>query len=271
MKKLLVLTIVLAMAGAANAGLIGYYDFEGDAQDSSGQGNHGVFMGNATIVNDATRGLVMIGDGNGDKVKVANNLAIQTMTETLAVSAWIKTASDSQRFTYPGGNIYWRPVIASTYTWDEGWMFGQLHYRWKLHVKLGYGVSVPWGMFAGNTTVDDHTWHHVVAIWNGSNVNLYVDGALDTSATGTGKIDSTTNDLFIGGGPNQSRTIYGRLDDVGIWRNCILGSGGITEADVVQGLYDGTYTPLTAPTTVPEPITLSLLGIGALSLLRRRR
>lgn len=73
---------------------------------------------------------------------------------------------------------------------------------------------------ASNTVVLNN-WQHVVGVWNGSNLRIYVDGNL--IATTTGVTDSsfatTTNSLMIGN--NQAGTgaerFAGSIDDVRIW------------------------------------------------------
>ena len=78
---------VMLTAGAANASLVASYQFEGNANDSSGNGNNGTFMNGATTTIDAQRGQVLTLDGTNDYVDCGTGPAI---TGTGLEYAWVE-------------------------------------------------------------------------------------------------------------------------------------------------------------------------------------
>jgi hypothetical protein len=94
----------------------------------------------------------------------------------------------------------------------------------------------------GNKSVNDGQWHHVVGVYNGSEVSLYIDGMLDNSSPASGSIQ--TNDFAVNIGGNSERTgrdWNGLIDEV-----CII--AGAIDADAVNALYSGTNPMMVAQT-----------------------
>ena len=76
----------------------------------------------------------------------------------------------------------------------------------------------------GATTVTTNAWHHAAATFDGSTVNLYLDGNLDgTLAVGTGKLpqSNSTQHASIGSAQNSSGAaagfFSGVIDEARIW------------------------------------------------------
>lgn len=106
--------------------------------------------------------------------------------------------------------------------------------------------------------VSADTWYHLVAVQDGADISLYVDGVLQATAASTvdlGALNTAGNDVWsVGRGMYNSGhgdRVDGFIDDVRI------SDTALTSNQFLQA--------------VPEPSSAALLGIGGLTLLLRRK
>ena len=69
----------------------------------------------------------------------------------------------------------------------------------------------------GSTSLNDGVWHLIGATYDGTNIKLYVDDALEATTAHSGAIDHSTQDLFIGGDGASSNRLVGSMGFSGIW------------------------------------------------------
>jgi hypothetical protein len=236
--SLIVLVILLGcITGSTNASLVAQYQFEGNANDSSGNGYNGTFMGDAKTVTDAQRGQVLNLDGIDDYVDCGTGPAI-TGISPFTVAAWIKTSNTShsaivtQRDPSNNSGSYGFGLV------DQG--------RSQIYVyDGGYGF-----LFQSGTGVTDGTWHHVAAVrTNSTDGELFIDGNIVATSSGTA-ISLQQVLVVIGRGYTGSYFFNGLMDDVRIYDNAL------SQEEVRQ--------------LIPEPATMLLVGLGGI-LLRRKR
>ena len=86
----------------------------------------------------------------------------------------------------------------------------------KARVDIYYGAYYV-GLI-GNTVLSANTWHHVAGVYNGSQLQVYVDGALDNSLSTSVTITSTSMSLLIGESryPYNHSYFNGLIDEVRI-------------------------------------------------------
>ena len=77
----------------------------------------------------------------------------------------------------------------------------------------------------GKTVIEPEKWYHIVGLYNGSEMQLYVDGTLEAAVKQGGDVDQAGDLLF---GTFGGEKFIGRLDEV------IFFNRGITEAEVAE-------------------------------------
>ncbi len=105
---------------------------------------------------------------------------------------------------------------------------------------------------------DNQMWHHIAITYDASTgvTNAYLDGDSAGSVTQDGTLDPTSFLVIGGHRSGTGRNFHGMIDDVAVFDEVI-------STDYISHLAGGN--------PVPEPATLMLLGLGGLSLLRKRR
>jgi len=205
------------------AGLIAYYEFEGNANDSSGNGLHGTVMGGPTFALGKIGQAISL-DGVDDYVTVTGYKGIvadrtdpnNPIQRPFSVACWINTADAAGR----GGLVNW----GSSDTTGVGGQYQNFHvHEGRLRAEHGNG------RFRGATIVADGEWHHVaMTVSEGVNLwppgtQLYVDGQKDTQGADTvnaQNIWNITEDADVGIGVRAShidRFFNGLIDDARIY------------------------------------------------------
>jgi len=196
-------------AVAADPSLVGWWQFDGDILDASGNGRDGSLVGDAQLVDNGLFGGAVALDGSGDYVNIDGYKgigAVDGVQQPFTVANWFKTTGNAEMVTWgdnPGGQrLSWRI--------DGG----------SLRTEHGSGN------LRGNTAVNDGEWHHGALVVNeGANLRvpntlLYVDGVEDSTFSGS---DNTYNlgsrtDVSIGRrATSNDRFFNGLIDDVRIY------------------------------------------------------
>ncbi|MGA9116960.1 MAG: LamG-like jellyroll fold domain-containing protein [Bacteroidota bacterium] len=241
-------------------GVVAYYPFDGNANDESGFGRHGVVTG-ASLTSDrfGTGSRAYSFDGIDDYIE-APGAGLPGAERT--VSLWFYAADSTTRNTFLGygGSTCGHSWIECQNLRNEG--------RRKLFVVshcglkeiVGENAAVPWGM-----------WYHLAATTSPSGTRIYLNGALlDSNTVYFDDTHTTQGDLAFGIGVNHDGgapfddpnldPLKGRLDDVAIFNRALTG----LEIDSLFHL--GGWPPPTMPLLL-EPENGSI-GLGTNPLLR---
>jgi hypothetical protein len=219
-------------------GLVGWWPFNGNANDESGNGNNGTVNG-ATLTADrfGNAGKAYGFDGINDFIEVNNS---PTLSPTLiSISLWVNPAG-----------YYLNGVDDANYIVGKGPDFNQGHY--SLHYKtiskkarpsLGPGSS---GLYVNsNSDITVNNWRHILSTWDGNEMKIYIDGSLENSITNSGFVLGTNSDnLFFGSMAANSTWPYwlnGKIDDIAIYNRALtqqeitaLYQGGNTTANCLD-------------------------------------
>ena len=193
-------------------GLVGYWPFNGNANDESGNGNNGTVNG-ATLTADrfgVANSSYSFNGGSSNSISIPDNAAFNTTQGTW--SLWVKTTSVS------GGNGYGIMGKGSNTTSNIGIQEYQNHIGGKISWQSGAATAFGCGTYL----VNDGNWHSYIITWDGANINGYFDGVL--CGTGTYPGANLSNGLPIKIGRLDEaywQSYNGSVDDIGIWNRVL--------------------------------------------------
>jgi hypothetical protein len=227
--------VMLVGAGpaAANVLPIGTWSFNESngtvAHDTAFQPDNGTLQGGAAQTKGRFWNALSF-DGNASAVDIPDRPILDSPQVT--VSAWVNSASNPGNFKYvvaKGAS----GCLAGSYGLYTG-ANGGLEFYVASNDGLSFAISPDAG-----TGVWDGNWHSVVGTFNGSSVNLYVDGKQVGSGTpNTTPIDyglPTSKDLLIGNyGGCSGLDFSGKIDEVHVF-NRALGAQEIHLGYVASG------------------------------------
>ena len=219
------LTLLFATAAQAQVpsyvpsnGLVGYWPFNGNANDESGNGNNGTVNGPA-LTADRFGALNSAYYFSGSTIDIPHNpnLGIQQF-QGFTVSIWaLKESSIS--LTHLIGK---RPQSAQNYNWQIADSDG-----------LQFSATAAPDVFGAISTQPTNTqvWDHIVGIYDNGLWELYVNSQLVASATSSFFQVDIDTPLAIGNSGGWGGFL-GNLDDVAIWNRAL-------STDELLALYNG--------------------------------
>jgi len=253
-------------------GLVGWWGFNGNAQDASGNGNHGTVNG-ATLTTDR------FGNQNGAySFDGVDDYIFSTNVNGLPIGNSARTCSGFIFYQPLSGHTAWSALI--TYGLIHGapqgdGTFNHLFIGEDLYNKL-YFNGHNFGKIAENPIGLSNDWHHFALTYDGlnlSNIKLYIDGILIINPfvfnfNNISHLSTIFTDLIFGQGVANTYPYRGKLDDIGIW-NRALTQQEITDLYNAQsGVAIPTTTSClndTATVTIAHP-TLNGVANAALRL-----
>ncbi len=196
----------------------------GTRVDSSGNGNDfadnsgNVGQGTGIISNAATFGSLA-----NQNLKLASGLL---PSGAFSVSAWVNVNSLAAA----------NPIWGQTQTGTLKQSFGVLVTTGLVRLVL----NNPTVSLNSATALSAGGWHHVVATYDGTNANIYIDGVYD--ATGVKAYSGTPNGEVIGAFTLTGTSMNGSIDELGMWTRQLT-DGGVTVGNTAGGeiaqLYNG--------------------------------
>jgi hypothetical protein len=151
-----------------NKGLVAYYPFSGNAKDESGNGRHGTASGGSSLVADRfnTPTEAFMFDGQvGSGIQAQNTTDLNLASGGITLSVWARFSDPLYDSTLAAKHNYWT---------GNGYGIGVFNDR------FGWFVNDEPRLLSPNTHRDGQ-WHHAVGVWDGSQMRLFVDGALVAS------------------------------------------------------------------------------------------
>lgn len=226
-------------------GLVGEYLFNGNAEDTSGFDHHGKAEGTTLTANrfgESNRAYAF--SGQGDFIVLDPPPPISA--EALSISVWVKYGEDA---ALKG----WNNAIISQD--DHGRQIDKSRRVFQLSTK---GETFTWHRMLnspdaiGKQPIQRDVWYHVVAVFNGVNHRLFINGELQDERAGSLRPNSEEPIFFGKKNSNEQRFwFHGALDDVRIY-NRVLSEKEVLELYTEHGYTgDPGYVPL-LPRTIRQ-------------------
>ena len=214
-----VVVVVRDFSITQTGSLVLYLPFNGNAVDESGN-NHSVSVYQALPVSDRFNvpNSAFFFDGADDNMLVANAPDLNFQT-SISVNFWIKINSFFPREAYP----------LSHGNWENRWKISLTNQKIRWTIKTNSGITD----LDSETELTTDSLYNISALYNGSDVEIYINGELDALKTWQGSINQTTYAIVLGQSlpGNYNYGFRGVLDDVRIFNYAV-------SMDQIKSFYD---------------------------------
>ncbi len=250
-------------------GLVGWYPFNGNANDESGNGNNQI-ENNATLSADRfmNSDKAYFFNGIDDYISVGN-ISSYNFTSSFSIGCWINRQD-------PLNNIHTRIV-------DKGIQGTSGGYSIDVNPASKIRVNGFSGFQYSQSSIIENQWIHITYVLDvaSSTSFIYINGVLDATYNVPIPPVGTSSDFWIGGASptnNQpsSEWFHGTIDDIAIWNRALTqqeitnlynasscaNNLSISPANPSQST--GSNAALNASTSDPNPsfVWQSDLGLG---------
>lgn len=203
-------------------GILGWWPFNGNANDESGNGNNGTVNG-ATLIADRFGNANKAYSFNGLNNKITGNTnSAFELLHNRTMSVWVKstanTSADQGIFGYIGDN-----TPGPSCCGHDGYIIylgtnGKIK---SLEDNYNGGQGTWTSAYSNNSNyIADNQWHHVASIKRNDTTFLYIDNQLQQTFT-TAIPTFINSKIIIGETNNGNQFFSGTIDDIGIWNRAL--------------------------------------------------
>lgn len=226
----LFLFVSLSHSQSITDGLIGYWPLmDGTANDESINSNHGAISGAIQVADrfNVSNGALMF-DGTDDYIDCGSNTPLNDIWNQFSISVWIKVYSSptNQQSIMSKGNSSGKNNFNLSIETD-----GRIRFWFSNTAALTFSTS----------SVGDGEWHHVVAVWNGTQNILYIDNVQEQTSGNIPNVIQSGSPLLIGSW-DFSWNFNGQIDETRIYNRTLSSS----EVDLLYNYQDVVTPPQTS-------------------------
>lgn len=179
------------------------------AADTSGNGNDGAITG-AKWAEGKFGGALEFEPPHVVTVEPSDSINFK---DQMTIATWVYMNKGVSDTAIRRNGSYLLEVQSATERVPGGYVFG---------IWSGGGFT---GGVWGTSVIEPEKWYHIVGLYDGSEMKLYVDGTLESAVKQGGDVDQAGPLLF---GTFGGEKFIGRLDEV------IFFDRGITEAEIAE-------------------------------------
>ena len=199
-------------------GLVGWWPFNGNANDESGNGNNGTVNG-ATLTTDrnGNANQAYSFDGINNFIEISNSTSLNFTQGTINI--WFYTSQTNfmnliERTIFSNAsNENWGLAINQTVSGDLS-----LYTKHNSNCLSGNG----WQTNLANQNLSINNWHMLSGVIKNSTSEIYLDGLLVNTYNTPSIMDVCGGDIQISRHwLNDPRYFTGSIDDIGIWNRAL--------------------------------------------------
>jgi len=261
-------------------GLVGWWGFNGNAQDGSGNGNHGTVNG-ATLTTDrfGNQNSAYSFDGNLNHIQIQPSLTLNNFNNAITISTWIYSVGPSGNPSYGGQDLQGIFGPATHLGGDGGFFLRLFDSNWDSvnNRVVDFACALPYNGILNNNSsslvLNTNTWVNVICTFNSPIVKIYRNGILVDSLQVNFGLSGSLNtsgryytigqciDWWGSGVPIAIQSFNGKIDDIGIWNRAL-------SPQEITNLYKSqlsTQTSLCLPsitTNTPSSIGIDSVIVG---------
>jgi len=219
----LIFLVIFSLCGIARAdlktGLVGYYPFNGNANDESGNGNNGIVHG-ATLTTDrfskTNSAYKFVGNETKNYIDLTRTESLDFLTG-FSLTAWVEFIDDNINCLNTGCETI---IVGKHFCgYQNSYFISSLNGALSFYLNDDNRLTT-------TKKYNDGKWHLVVGVYDGRTQYLFIDGVLHLSQPKMYGI-SNNNNIGIGGGTDGNisciNNMYftGKIDDVRIYNRAI--------------------------------------------------
>jgi hypothetical protein len=199
--------------------LVGYYPFNGNANDVSANSANGVVTG-ATLINDRFGNInsAYYFNGNNNFISINPPNSISYING-LTISLWVKiteTVNNTSAFFVSKGDDNTSGHFHLGFNQQSLTTLNGQRFQGALNFNSN-------SVYSNSYSIPQAIWHHVVMVHDSSTLKIYVDGILKNTAVNNDIIANLSSNILFGKHSNPFYNYYtkGNLDDIGIWNRAL--------------------------------------------------
>jgi opacity protein-like surface antigen len=237
-------------------GLVGWWPFNGNANDESGNGNNGTVNG-ATLSADRFGNVnkSFSFNGSNNSIIVPDNQLLRP--QSISISVWVLSnnlTSDGCIIskTQPGTAQGEQYIIGHDIT-------GKANFQIKKNSNCSSGINWQY-LYTPQSTISNNIWEHIVCTYDGITMKFYNNNILVSSFIPTaGSIDNCSGGSLNIGRFWQTQYHYnGKIDDIGIWNRALT-------PQEISDLYNGDICYQTITVTDTLLINMGITGFNPIT------
>lgn len=196
-------------------GLVGYWPFNGNANDESGNGNNGTPNG-TTLTTDrfGNANSAYNFDGFLNNIEIPQNANLN-LTQSMSISMWFKL-EPKIGISGAGHHLI---VKGSNFTNEYSIVVSND----ELNIGFNKQGVQPIAISPVNM-IDYDVWYQVVAVYNYPTAYIYINGNIVSQGDISAPFSSSNSSLYLGtinGNQGADFVTKGKIDDVGIWNRAL--------------------------------------------------